>query len=1095
MTFLSTRNRLAVAVVLAWPVGNTWSEPSSDAVKVARAAAGQELPLQLTMTHALSDPSSSTHVQRQSVRLPISPGTLATWDSTDLLVARLQLDRRLSDDSPKQIARVDGVASRPRPAPEPEGRQSGERVALLPSSRVDTSSSGKGSADRVVDEDFNQALMHYVRLQMPVLPLWTMPPPNAPVRPVQFPEDVPAAAVAQSPGTQAVPPKIPRRTPLVRARGVTPPGVLHGRAWRLSDEAYKAFSRGDYTAALQRVNAALQLQPEVVRLHQLRVYTLQKLNRAEEAQTAAEQALAQGLVSSELQAAVKNLEPAPPGAATVPTTPEYRKAFPIATLAFEQLAAGRFADAASNAEIAFRTDPSQEAWALLWLNALTQQQKYEEVIVAGKQAIDLGAPNRDVLLSTMRLANQAVAGLHAGKAYEALSKGQLKQGVLEAQAAVQRAPDMASYRILLITALQAAQDLSAAEQVATDALLADDENTTVQLQRAYLRQQLGRGQAAQEDVAAVLAQAWIDDGQRRNARLIGADLALANSRPDQALALLELLDPASEQVQARRKSAAAMKGLWASAETLPVTAYAPLQMCRDTPYGTVCEMQPWDAPGTDNPSARAYAAYAQKRYAEAIVLARMAVAADPKNDGNETLLTTTLAAGTTAQQQEAISRLDAALENASQDANLLRQRAYLRLVNHQPDLALQDFVAARSTGNAPPTNVMDEAYALAAMGNRPTAAAILKQAINDADEGKLALNAQQRFDTRSAIASFSREWGVTASVGYRGSRAASNGLIGQPISVPGNAAFSTVEAYWRPADVLNSSNSVFDVYGRLSNTLYAGTDRTGAQSVSDPCGGTINVIEARSKGAAGLPTTTGTVGMRYTPSTETNLTFGLERQFFIGNASRSGSLNPASDAVRCLLNQQASAVQYRNDAGAGAWQAYMLYGFYEGTGLRLDAKSWFTMEGYLQAGYTLLDAPTAYTLRDSTGQVLGQSDGKLKRGQAFAASEVRIGRSFLTDYSDRLVLFPHVSLAADWYSNRSRVTGSPVPGNSSFRLVGSDSDWSAGAGVGVNMRYWLAGDRYNAQSSYIDGSLQYRTRLGGVVDRAKGLFLSVSFSY
>ena len=385
---------------------------------------------------------------------------------------------------------------------------------------------------------------------------------------------------------------------------------------------------------------------------------------------------------------------------------------------------------------------------------------------------------------------------------------------------------------------------------------------------------------------------------------------------------------------------------------------------------------------------------------------------------------------------------------------------------------------------------------MAETGGRLPAAAMLRQAIDDADEGKLPLDKQQRFDTRSAIANFSREWGLTASVGYRGARAPSNGLVGQPVSVPGNSEFSTVEAYWRPPEFLNSSSSTFDVYGRLSNTLHSGTDVTGAQSVPDPCGGgAIAVAESRTHAPSGFPTTTGALGVRYTPWAEKNLTFGLERQFFLGNATRTGLLNPSSNAVRCLLNQQASAVDYRTDAAAGAWQAYVLYGFYEGTGLRIDTKSWFTMEGYLQAGYTLLDAPTAYTLRDSTGQVLGSSNGKLKRGQGFAAGEVRVGRSFLTDYSDRLVFFPHVSVAADWYSNRNRVTGSPVAGNASFDLTGSGSDWSVGAGVGVNVRYWLQGDHYRAQSSYIDGTLQYRARLGGVTDRARGVFLSLTYSY
>ena len=89
----------------------------------------------------------------------------------------------------------------------------------------------------------------------------------------------------------------------------------------------------------------------------------------------------------------------------------------------------------------------------------------------------------------------------------------------------------------------------------------------------------------------------------------------------------------------------------------------------------------------------------------------------------------------------------------------------------------------------------------------------------------------------------------------------------------------------------------------------------------------------------------------------------------------------------------------------------------------------------------------------------------------------------------------HSRFAADWYSDRNRATGTPVAGASNFDLVGINGDWSVGAGVGVNVRYWLEGDKYRAQSSYVDGSLQYRTRLGGVKDRAKGVFLSLTFAY
>lgn len=1078
---MPSRTALVLSLAAAWPLQPAFG---------AEGSPSEDAPLRLTMSLHLELPRAP---RPDPVPQEDTKAEMLLRDPRRAAAAGLKLDRLLvlHRRSESELT-TPSVARTQRVDPELMAR------ALQAIERVPEASWGKGPADTVVDGDFQRALMHYVRLQMPALPIWQAPRPDAPVQPIAPPAAAPAVTVSPDPtqrGQRAVRARQPDFQPRSGSSG------LRGRAWRLSDEGFKAYARGDYATALLRAEAALELRPDAVRLHQLRVYALQKLSRLDDALRAAEQAIAQGHTSPELELAVTNLRPgAAAGVDAVPTTPEYRKAFPIATLAYQQQAAGKHEAAAANAEIAVRTDPSQGDWALLWLNALEDLQRYEDAIAAGAQAVALGAPNPEAIGALMRLASQAIAVQHAQRAYEALGSGRPRDAIADAREAVRRAPDVASHRLLLISSLQATQDIAGAEAAATEALQADEENATLRLQRAYLRTQLGQAGAAQQDIDVLLAQDWIDETLRRNTRLIGADLALAGGDRARALELLEPLADADSQAAARRAAAggAPARGAgnwWRQDESLPVAAYAPLQLCHETPYGTVCDMEPWDSPGTDNPAARAYAAYGQKRYEQAIALARMAVAQDPKSDANQALLTTALAAGNPSEQEEAMTRLDQALAAQPRDANALRQRGYLRLARGKPALALEDFVAARETGQAPATNILDEAYAMAAVGRRPAAAALLRRAIDDADGGRLALDAQQRFDTRSAIASFSREWGVMASVGYRGARAPSNGLVGQPVSLPGNAVFSTVEAYWRPPGFLNSSSTTFDVYGRLSNTLHSGSDLTGAQRVADPCGGTIEVGETRSRMASGFPTTTGAIGVRFTPWAENNLTFGLERQFLIGSAARGGFLNPGDAAVRCALNQQAAAVAYETERSAGAWQAYALYGFYEGTGLRIDASNWFTMEGYLQLGYTLLDAPTAYTLRGSDGQVLGRSEGKLRRGQGFASGEVRVGRSFVTDYNDRLVFFPHVSLAADWYSNRARAAGTPVGGQGSFELADSGRDWSLGAGVGVNVRYWFAGDRYRAQSSYVDGSLQYRTRLGGVTDRARGLFLSVTFAY
>lgn len=92
------------------------------------------------------------------------------------------------------------------------------------------------------------------------------------------------------------------------------------------------------------------------------------------------------------------------------------------------------------------------------------------------------------------------------------------------------APDTASHRLLLMTALMLDGQLAAAEDAATDALRQDDENTVALVMRGYLRQRQGKTEEADADFDAALKQDWLDDSQRRNVRLIAADAALAGAR-------------------------------------------------------------------------------------------------------------------------------------------------------------------------------------------------------------------------------------------------------------------------------------------------------------------------------------------------------------------------------------------------------------------------------------------------------------------------------------------------------------------------------------------------------------------------------------
>ena len=87
---------------------------------------------------------------------------------------------------------------------------------------------------------------------------------------------------------------------------------------------------------------------------------------------------------------------------------------------------------------------------------------------------------------------------------------------------------------------------------------------------------------------------------------------------------------------------------------------------------------------------------------------------------------------------EANQRMSEALAAQPDDPTLLMQRGYLHQRMRQPR-ALRDFQAARATGKAPPTAILDEGYALSGVGDKRGAVDRLKEAIDQDDAGKLDL--------------------------------------------------------------------------------------------------------------------------------------------------------------------------------------------------------------------------------------------------------------------------------------------------------------------------------------------------------------------
>lgn len=876
---------------------------------------------------------------------------------------------------------------------------------------------------------------------------------------------------------------------------------LKGPVVKLAHEAFAAYDAQRYPQAELLARRAIALRPDVLRLHMLLVYTLQKQGKTQDALDAIANAQAAGLQSDELAQAKSNLQAGGSGEGALQTA-AFKEGFPFATQAFTDYNTQKYASSAELAEKAFRIDPAQGTWALLWITALEAQNKLPAAIDAADAAIALGAPNRNDLIARKQALYKSMSAAPAVDAYRALGDFQTSEAVDLARKAVELSPDTQSHRLLLLTTLLLANRMSDGEAAASDALNQDNEDTNALVMRAYFRQRQLKSELANKDFDDAIAQDWLDDAQRSGIRLIAADAALSVGDFDRAKALLAPL-PADDKAVALRLKQIEERAV-PPTELNSGNYPPPSQDCHVTPYGSVCDMKPADEANTA--SAKAYAAYGKADFQEAIAQAEKAVEQAPDNPVMQRLLTITLAAGTTEQQARAKQRIDADLQTTPNDAGLLMQRAYIHQRRKEDAAALTDFRAARATGKAPPLAILDESYALARAGQKPQAVAMFKQAIDQNDRNELELTRDQRYNTRNAIAGLSREWGASVSTSYRGARPAGSGLNGTPVTTGSDSVFGMADVYWRPPQFLNSATQVFEVYGRVMSTLHGGSSTTREQSVVDPCTGLpMPITAAQNNGISGLPTTIGALGLRFTPSTDYALTFGLERRFLLGSSTRSGSVTPASPDLRCKLSGRdpsrpgapivgnAQSIQFDSNAAQGGWLAYATYGFYKGTALRFDVPSWFTMEGYLQGGYYVEDLSADFWMRNQNTGANGQRQrGKYRRDQWFANAEARVGRSYRMDaLSDRLMLFPHLVLAMDFQHQNYHAR---VPGFSdSMGVQGNGSTWSAGVGAGVSARYSFREDHYNAPRSYIDWTVQYRTSVGGgQKDRAKGWFMSLS---
>lgn len=410
--------------------------------------------------------------------------------------------------------------------------------------------------------------------------------------------------------------------------------------------------------------------------------------------------------------------------------------------------------------------------------------------------------------------------------------------------------------------------------------------------------------------------------------------------------------------------------------------------------------------------------------------------------------------GQYAQADEAAS---IALANDAGNAALAMQRGFIRQRLGQSTAALQDFESALGSGRL---TAAAEVGLLVELGRKPDArrrfdAAMAAGDLADMADVELAYLAARVGDDDRALAAFGRAdaSGKLAGAAYQDAAYTAMRLKDD----------TQAETYFRrtvdevnalrlrmePQLLFNTRRAIADVSrqgGLIASLSYRqavsgqgavptpGADslQAGVEGYWRPWGyqngqyaevfaRAFQTLYANGGGATGLDTLQAAVGIRYKLLSSQNLVGSFSRVF-----SPSG--------------------------GRSDWLAQIGYSIDIGTDLRVDTPSWWTVRASAELGRYL------------------------SARQSYGLAHLQWGKSLrLGDAAGRWVLFPHLSVAADYDSAALQQT-------------------SLGLGPGLTARYWFREDNYAAPRSYVDLSFHYRTRLSGA-ERARGAFVTTTVSY
>ena len=689
---------------------------------------------------------------------------------------------------------------------------------------------------------------------------------------------------------------------------------LDGEAYAAADQAYKAFSEKDYQTATARAAQSVALRPDILRLHFLLIDSLIAAGDLSKAEQATANALAVFSANEDLkrkQASIrrsraqrsadegyKALEKGDiPTAIRVsqnaindaPDVMSYRL-----LLLSSQLAAGRLADAMTTATQAVKLDPSNyvpQVWhgyinqrlgnraqavtdfdAALAIQNLTDVERKDIRLIAADAALASGdyasveklladyprdpsivtrlgdaeaaAAHKGTLNGDGKNMPSPVQDCHAGpdgtvcslqapmvhsvvvpidrvaegnkaadRAYRALRDKDYKLAIAEAHEAVDASPETLANHLLLINLLASAGRPAEAEAEASEIINRGNATAGIYAQRGYARNLQHKLPGAMADWEKAL-NIGLPPAQSQNVRLALADAGLAAKQPRRALHALQPL-PSSYETSIRKAYALQALGL------------------------------------------------KQEALAEFKTAERMAATGVQRDGALRALISTLVQLG---RKPEARAEFDQDTAQGRLTTVSDADMAYLAASVGNDLLAMQFFDRARTKGDLPARATLDAGYVAMRQFENPKAIAYFEEGIDAQADGRIALDAQKLFEVRRTVADLSREWGVNTSVIYGKVGSAPNPF--QIASAPSSYTSQLgTEVYYRPENFGNQNGALFELFGRLFETLY---DQSG--------------------GPTGWPTTQGMVGARWKPLAQQNLVFEVDKLVQIGGAARDDTL-------------------------------------------------------------------------------------------------------------------------------------------------------------------------------------------------------------